>query len=69
MDKVTINGKEYDASALTQAQRNMVQEAMLARSLMDQHEYQLVLLKTRHDGILRILEEELSEEPNGEADQ
>lgn len=69
MDKVTINGKEYGAEDLTQAQRNMVREAMLARSLMDQHEYQLVLLKTRHDSILRILEEELNEEPNGEADQ
>lgn len=64
-DTVTVNGKEVAVDSLTDQQKNMVREAILARAVMEQHEYQFVLLKTRYDSIVRTLEEELTEEADG----
>lgn len=59
-DTITINGKVIEAVDITDEQKNMIREAMLARTVMEQHEYQYILLKTRHDNIVRTLEEELA---------
>lgn len=64
-DTITINGKVIEVADITDEQKNMIREAMLARAVMEQHEYQYVLLKTRHDSIVRTLEEELTEEADG----
>ena len=60
IDVITMHGRVISVSDLPDHQKNMVKEVRLALDLIDQHEYQLVLLKTRHDNIVRTLEEELT---------
>ena len=59
IDVITMHGRVISVSDLPDHQKNMVKEVRLALDLIDQHEYQLVLLKTRHDNIVRTLEEEI----------
>ena len=62
IDVITMHGRVISVSDLPDHQKNMVKEVRLALDLIDQHEYQLVLLKTRHDSLVRTLEEEISGE-------
>lgn len=64
---LTLNGKEYKVADLSDAQKKVLEEINVARSIGAQLDYQLAVMKQRYDTLVGALAKELEGGAEAEA--